>query len=109
MWKFILKIRVFIKKLFNNEVFETALKEGKNSWDKVDQEFEGPLSKEKYQDENGEWTEHGEGEYQLEKEARQKMWFDLTKKVLMVAFPQYSGYTSLLFIVLGHLGLDKKL
>ena len=110
MWKwfrFFGIIKALIKKYYDNKVLNFALDEGYKTWVKVDLKFNGKLDKDNYK-EGGVWVEGGEAAYDQEKWDRRRMWSSLLKKILIIAYPQYSGYTALLDIVLGRLGMEAR-
>lgn len=102
-------IKILIKKYYHNKVLNFALEKGEKTWSDVDEKFDGPLDKSKYQNEIGGWLDSdSETLYEEEKWARRRMWTTMLKTILKVAYPQYSGYLALLDIVLGRLGMEKR-
>ena len=111
MLKFLLKIRTFLRALMKKRYFKVAVKAGYEAWDEVDKEWDGkPLSKDRYQDEDGNWLPGGEEDYDEEKNLRRVRWFSIAKEIAIAAIGvKYPGLTDLLMIVLGRIGLEKKL
>jgi len=116
MWKYLRIISLFIgpikkliKKHYDKKVLNLAMDEGEKTVEIVNQKFGGPLSKENYQDQDGNWVKPaGEELYEKDKWERKKLWTNTVKRILVAAYPQYNAYTALLDIVLGRLFLKKK-
>ena len=109
MIRFLKRLRFYLKKLFGSKVLKTAIEQGGKAWLEVNEEFGGPLTKEGHLTKAGNWKKGHKEKYELEKKKRQEMWLDITRAVLTAAFPQYKGITSILFLVLGYLGMQDKL
>ncbi len=109
MIRILKRLRYCFKRLFGKKMLTVAMSEGAKGWADVNDKYGGPLSKTKYLTKAGKWKKGGQDKYESEKKDRQEMWFNVVRMALTAAFPQYRGITSLLFTVLGMLGMEDKL